>query len=141
MLLSPLADDDRSAYSHMLQRAFNTWYCARGWPTDYFGCTPEQGGICVDFTESNQYPALCLAGSAINMDSFSLYNTSGLMPRGSYHDMVIAVPATGLATGLAVDYPLRTQREDHAGAAAASYRTLLRPGAAVCDPDGQARTG
>lgn len=107
MLLSPLTDDDHSAYSHMLQRAFNTWHCARGWPTDYFGCTPEQGGIFVDFTESNQYPALCLAGSAINMDSFSLYNTSGFVPRGSYHDMAIAVPATGLA----VDYP-----PAHAGA-------------------------
>lgn len=54
MLLSPLTDDNHSAYSHMLQRAFNTWYCARGWPTDCFGCTPEQGGIFVDFTESNR---------------------------------------------------------------------------------------
>ena len=168
MLLRPLTDDDRSAYSHMLHRAFNTWYGARGWPSDYFGCTPEQAGIFLDiygdispgcsvaafdpssgeimgacfyhprehhvslgvmsvspdyfkrgvgralvnhiveFTESNQYPALRLVGSAINMDSFSLYNRSGFVPRGSYHDMVIAVPATGLA----VDYPLRKQVRD-----------------------------
>jgi len=168
MLLRPLTDDDRNAYSHMLHRAFNTWYGARGWPSDYFGCTPEQAGIfldiygdispgrsvaafdpgsgeimgacfyhprehhvslgimsvspdyfrrgvgramvnhIVDFTESNQYPALRLVGSAINMDSFSLYNRSGFVPRGSYHDMVIAVPAEGLA----VDYPLRKQVRD-----------------------------
>jgi len=168
MLLRPLADDDRSAYSHMLHRAFNTWYGARGWPSDYFGCTPEQAGIfldiygdispgrsiaafdpdngeimgacfyhprehhvslgimsvspdhfrrgvgrallnhIVDFTESNQYPALRLVGSAINMDSFSLYNRSGFVPRGSYHDMVIVVPASGLS----VDYPLRKQVRD-----------------------------
>jgi ribosomal protein S18 acetylase RimI-like enzyme len=168
MLLRPLADDDRSAYSHMLHRAFNTWYGARGWPSDYFGCTPEQAGIfldiygdispgrsiaafdpsngeimgacfyhprehhvslgimsvspdhfrrgvgrallnhTIDFTESNQYPALRLVGSAINMDSFSLYNRSGFVPRGSYHDMVIVVPASGLS----VDYPLRKQVRD-----------------------------
>lgn len=162
MLLRPLTDDDRSAYSHMLHRAFNTWYGARGWPGDYFGCAPEQAGIfldiygdispghsvaafdpgsgeimgacfyhprehhvslgvmsvspdyfkrgvgrtlvnhIVDFTESNQYPALRLVGSAINMDSFSLYNRSGFIPRGSYHDMVISVPPGGLAA----HYPL-----------------------------------
>lgn len=168
MLLRPLTADDRSVYSHMLHRAFNTWYGARGWSSDYFACTPEQAGIfldiygdispgrsiaafdpgsgelmgacfyhprehhvslgimsvspdyfrrgvgramvnhIVDFTESNQYPALRLVGSAINMDSFSLYNRSGFVPRGSYHDMVIAVP-TG---GLMVDYPLRKQVRD-----------------------------
>lgn len=168
MLLRPLTEDDRSAYSRMLHRAFNTWYGAHGWPTDYFGCTPEQTGIFLDiygdispgrsvavfdpssgammgacfyhprehhvslgimsvnpdyfkrgvgramvnhivaFTEANQYPALRLVGSAMNMDSFSLYNRSGFVPRGSYHDMVIAVPETGLA----VDYPLREQVRD-----------------------------
>ena len=62
----------------------------------------------VNFTEAKQYPALRLVGSASNMDSFSLYNRSGFVPRGSYHDMVIAVPAEGLA----VDYPLRKQVRD-----------------------------
>lgn len=168
MLLRPLTEDDRNEYSRMLHRAFNTWYGARGWPTDYFGCTPEQTGIFLDiygdispgrsvaafdpnsgemmgacfyhprehhvslgimsvnpdyfkrgvgramvdhivsFTEANQYSALRLVGSAINMDSFSLYNRSGFVPRGSYHDMVIAVPEAGLA----VDYPLRQQVRD-----------------------------
>jgi hypothetical protein len=30
-------------------------------------------------------------GSAMNMNSFSLYNRSGFIPRGMYHDMVITV--------------------------------------------------
>jgi hypothetical protein len=51
---------------------------------------------------------LRLVGSAINMDSFSLYNRSGFVPRGSYHDMIVAVPPTGLA----VIYPLREQVRD-----------------------------
>ncbi len=59
----------------------------------------------VDFTESHRYAALRLVGSAINMDSFSLYNRSGFIPRGSYHDMVLPVPMTGLQ----VRYPLRDQ--------------------------------
>ncbi|MFI3155625.1 MAG: GNAT family N-acetyltransferase [Methylococcaceae bacterium] len=57
----------------------------------------------VDFTESNQYAALRLVSSAINMDSFSLYNRSGFIPHGSYHDMVLPVPIAGLH----VRYPLR----------------------------------
>jgi hypothetical protein len=48
MLLRPLTDDDRSAYSRMLHRAFNAWYGAHGWPSAYFGCTPEQAGIFLD---------------------------------------------------------------------------------------------
>ncbi len=59
----------------------------------------------VDFTESHQYPALRLVSSAMNMDSFSLYNRSGLISRGSYHDMVLPVPSAGLQ----VHYPLRDQ--------------------------------
>lgn len=64
----------------------------------------------VDFTESHRYAALRLVSSAINMDSFSLYNRSGLIPRGSYHDMVLPVPITGLQ----VRYPLRDQVRDAA---------------------------
>jgi ribosomal protein S18 acetylase RimI-like enzyme len=55
----------------------------------------------VDFTDAHQYAALRLVSSAMNMDSFSLYNRSGLIPRGSYHDMVLPV------AGLRVRYPLR----------------------------------
>jgi GNAT superfamily N-acetyltransferase len=59
----------------------------------------------VDFTDSQHHAALRLVGSAMNMDSFSLYNRSGFIPRGSYHDMVLPVPITGLQ----VNYPLRDQ--------------------------------
>lgn len=168
MQLRPLTSDDRSAYAHMLHRSFNTWYGARGWPSEYFGCTPEQAGIFLDiyqdlspgcsiaafdpkhgammgacfyhprahhvslgimsvnpdffrqgvgrqlvnhiveFTEARQCAALRLVGSAINMDSFSLYNRSGFVPRTCYHDMVVQVPAQGLR----VHFPLRDQVRD-----------------------------
>jgi GNAT superfamily N-acetyltransferase len=168
MILRPLTEDDRSAYSQLLYRSFNTWYAAHGWVGDYFGCAPEQAGIFFDiygdispggsvavfdpasgkmmgacfyhprehhvslgimsvnpddfkrgvgramvnhiiaFTESRRSAALRLVGSAINMDSFSLYNRSGFVPRGSYHDMVVAVPPAGLR----VDYALRRHVRD-----------------------------
>jgi GNAT superfamily N-acetyltransferase len=44
------------------------------------------------FTRENGYPSCRLVGSAMNMNSFSLYNRSGFEPRGAYHDMVLAVP-------------------------------------------------
>ena len=162
-VLRTLSLDDRTDYARMLHRAFNTWYAARGWPSDYFRCSPDQAGIFLDiyedispgrnvaafdpqsgammgacfyhprehhvslgimavnpdffrrgvgrqlvnhiigFTESGRYPALRLIGSAMNMDSFSLYNRAGFIPRGGYHDMVLPVPASGLH----VHYPLR----------------------------------
>ncbi len=42
-------------------------------------------------------PAVRLVGSAMNMDSLSLYSRSGFVARQCYHDMVIAVPERGLA--------------------------------------------
>jgi GNAT superfamily N-acetyltransferase len=50
----------------------------------------------VDFTESHGYPGLRLVGSACNMNSFSLYNRAGFVPRVVHQDMVIPVPAAGL---------------------------------------------
>jgi hypothetical protein len=41
------------------------------------------------FTRDNNYRSCRLVGSAINMNSFSLYNRSGFVPRAVYHDMVI----------------------------------------------------
>jgi GNAT superfamily N-acetyltransferase len=49
----------------------------------------------VDFTDQGGYAALRLVSSAMNMDSFSLYNRSGLVPVQAYHDMVIGVPPGG----------------------------------------------
>ena len=50
----------------------------------------------LDYTKDNDYKSCRLVSSAINMDSFSLYNRSGFIPRVTYHDMVINVPKEGL---------------------------------------------
>lgn len=50
----------------------------------------------VRFTDEGGYPSLRLVSSAMNMDSLSLYNRAGLVPRQAYHDMIIAVPPDGL---------------------------------------------
>lgn len=50
----------------------------------------------LDFTRRNDYKSCRLISSAINMDSLSLYNRSGFIPRVTYHDMVIKVPDDGL---------------------------------------------
>ncbi len=74
---------------------------------DYFqrGVGRALVNYIVDFTDAHRYAALRLVSSAMNMNSFSLYNRSGLIPRSSYHDMVLPVPSTGLQ----VRYPLRDQ--------------------------------
>lgn len=43
------------------------------------------------FTQENNYKSCRLVGSAINMNSFSLYNRSGFIPRVVHNDMVINV--------------------------------------------------
>lgn len=50
----------------------------------------------LDYTKENNYKSCRLVSSAINMDSFSLYNRSGFIPRVTYHDMVLSVPADGI---------------------------------------------
>lgn len=50
----------------------------------------------IDFTDNNGYKALRLTQSALNLDSFSLYNKAGFVPRYSYQDMFINVPDTGM---------------------------------------------
>ncbi len=65
---------------------------------NYFGCGVGRallGHIC-DYTDSNGYKSLRLTQSALNLDSFSLYNRAGFVPRHAYQDMVIAVPEGGL---------------------------------------------
>jgi predicted GNAT family acetyltransferase len=48
------------------------------------------------FARENGYPSCRLVGSAINMNSFSLYNRSGFVPRAIYHDLVLDLPPEGL---------------------------------------------
>ena len=49
-----------------------------------------------DYSDQNGYKALRLVQSAFNLDSFSLYNKAGFVPRCAYQDMMIAVPEDGL---------------------------------------------
>lgn len=54
----------------------------------------------IDYTDAHGHPALRLTQSAINVDSFSLYNRAGFVPRYSYQDMFVAVPPEGLSFDL-----------------------------------------
>jgi hypothetical protein len=51
--------------------------------------------IC-DYTDRNGHKSLRLTQSALNLDSFSLYNRVGFVPRLAYQDMLVSVPAAGL---------------------------------------------
>lgn len=63
----------------------------------YFGRGAGRGLLdwIIDFTERRGQP-LRLVSSAINLDSFSLYNKAGFTPRCAYQDMFLSVPAGGL---------------------------------------------
>ncbi len=54
----------------------------------------------IDYTNRHGYKALRLTQSALNLDSFSLYNSAGFVPRYAYQDMMLQVPEGGLRTGL-----------------------------------------
>jgi GNAT superfamily N-acetyltransferase len=65
---------------------------------NYFGCGVGRAllrYIC-DYTDNHGYKSLRLTQSALNLDSFSLYNRAGFVPRLAYQDMVVSVPAGGL---------------------------------------------
>jgi len=68
---------------------------------DHFGQGVARALLCtiIDFTESHGHPALRLTQSALNLDSFSLYNKAGFVPRCAYQDMAIDVPAAGFLPG------------------------------------------
>jgi GNAT superfamily N-acetyltransferase len=48
-----------------------------------------------DYADERKLPVR-LTQSALNLDSFSLYNRAGFVPRSAYQDMLITVPAAGL---------------------------------------------
>ena len=54
----------------------------------------------IDYTNRHGYKALRLTQSALNLDSFSLYNSAGFVPRYAYQDMMLQVPEGGLSTSL-----------------------------------------
>ncbi len=51
----------------------------------------------LDYTKGNDYKSCRLMSSAVNIDSFSLYNRAGFIQRVAYQDMVTAVPANGIS--------------------------------------------
>lgn len=74
---------------------------------DYFGQGVGKALVnhILGYTKEAGYRSCRLVGSAINMDSLSLYNRAGFVPQATYHDMLVAVPEMGLvdcATGAAV---------------------------------------
>src|SRR5690606_26225274 len=78
----------------------------------------------IDFTEKQNYPALRLTQSAINVDSFSLYNKAGFVPRYSYQDMLISVPEGGLSPTLAETAQVRDATPDDVSAMAELEMTV-----------------
>jgi GNAT superfamily N-acetyltransferase len=64
----------------------------------------------IDYTERHGYKALRLTSSALNLDSYSLYNRHGFVPRCAFQDMFVKVPAEGMKVttpGLARVRPAR----------------------------------
>ena len=59
-----------------------------------------------------------LVSSAINLDSFSLYNRAGFVPRMIFHDMFIEAPPEGLAATLEGADRIRPATPDDVGAMA-----------------------
>jgi GNAT superfamily N-acetyltransferase len=55
----------------------------------------------IDFTERSGKKTLRLTSSALNLDSFSLYNRAGFVPRCAFQDMTIRVPAEGMNASVA----------------------------------------
>jgi GNAT superfamily N-acetyltransferase len=70
---------------------------------NYFGLGVSRALLqhIIDYTERNGYQALRLTSSALNLDSFSLYNKAGFVPRYAYQDMFLPVPPQGLTQSVA----------------------------------------
>lgn len=88
---------------------------------DYFGRSVASVLLrfITEFTDKGNYPALRLISSAGNLDSFSLYNRAGFVPRAVYQDMVVTVPPTGLAGSVAGMDRVRDARMEDVAAMAA----------------------
>jgi len=79
----------------------------------------------IDYTDGHGYKALRLTSSALNLDSFSLYNRAGFVPRLAYQDMFLPVPQEGMKQSVAgmervrpatlADVPAMADLEMHVG--------------------------
>src|SRR5688572_15574584 len=65
---------------------------------NYFGAGVGRALLkyIIDYTDQKGYKSLRLTQSALNLDSFSLYNRAGFVPRHAYQDMWLTVPADGI---------------------------------------------
>lgn len=68
---------------------------------DYFGHRVGRRLLqhIVDVADQQKKP-MRLVSSALNLDSFSLYNKAGFVPRVIYQDMTMTVPASGFSPAL-----------------------------------------
>jgi len=66
----------------------------------------------IDFTKENKYSSCRLVNSAMNLDSFSLYNRAGFTPREMFQDMVINVPDQGISETVPREEQVRDARPD-----------------------------
>ncbi|MGM0432104.1 MAG: GNAT family N-acetyltransferase [Spirochaetota bacterium] len=68
-----------------------------------YGVAKAMVNYILDYTREHGYKACRLVNCVMNLDSFSLYNKAGFIPRDVYQDMLVTVPAegiTGSVTGL-----------------------------------------
>ena len=63
-----------------------------------------------DVADRKQKP-LRLVSSALNLDSFSLYNRAGFIPRYAYQDMLVQVPDDGFRASVSRQKNIRSARE------------------------------
>jgi GNAT superfamily N-acetyltransferase len=75
---------------------------------DFFGqgVARQMLSLITDFADERQLPVR-LVSSAINLDSYSLYNRAGFVPRIVYQDMILQVPETGISDSSVDTSPVR----------------------------------
>ncbi len=66
----------------------------------------------LDYTREQSFKACRLVCSAMNLDSFSLYNRSGFIPRAMYQDMLIDVPPNGIRAHVSGEDNIRDAAAD-----------------------------
>jgi GNAT superfamily N-acetyltransferase len=62
-----------------------------------YGAARAMVNYILDYTKSHGFKSCRLVNSTMNLDSFSLYNKAGFIPRESYQDMVVNVPEGGIS--------------------------------------------
>ncbi len=92
---------------------------------EYFGTKTSTKLLAyiVDVAKGREQP-LRLTSSAMNLDSFSLYNRAGFVPVAMCQDMQVNVPADGFAEEIPAGYIARDARADDVKELAALEREL-----------------